>query len=199
MLGALVAVALLLVGCDNGHAHVRIVLDGSDTGDIEGFAYFPYEDASGDYPVYYDTGNELILVTLYEAGDIYYEFPLRDYVTGTTGYFAFWNVEADWYYLTAETQEYDSVLDVTNYYWAETPDFELDEYDILVWELFLELEESVPGLSASASAFDKVCLRGDGELPAQPELDLFHELRLDRFREQDRQRPSDLPPENAPE
>jgi hypothetical protein len=95
----------VLVGCDDDHHHHYYEDPVPPTGIAKGHAYFPFEDEWGNYPVYYDTGNELILVTLYDADDIYYEFPLRDFLTDTDGFFKLRNVHPGWYYLTAEAQE----------------------------------------------------------------------------------------------
>jgi len=183
----LAIIVALLVGCDDDHHHVYVIAPA--TGDIEGYAYFPYEDEWGNYPVYYDTGNELILVTLYDADDLYYEFPLRDYLTDTDGYFRFSDVTPDWYYLTAEAQEYDPVLDITDFYWAETYDFEVLAGDLHIWELFLEYEGSVAGRALGVEALDTLRQKGAGEMTWDSDLQLFHDARSKRLRREGRQRP----------
>ncbi len=183
----LALVTAILVGCHDRHHHVHIIIP--PTGDIEGYAYFPYQDPWGNYPVYYDTGNELILVTLYDADDIYYAFPLRDYLTATSGYFRFSDVTPDWYYLTAEAQEYDPVFDVTDFYWAETYDFEVRVGDLHVWELFLEYDGSVPGFAIGVKALDTLRQKGTGEITWNSDLQLFHDARSERFRHEGRERP----------
>ena len=62
------AAAAVLVSCGDGHHHHGHTVP--PTGVAKGYAYFPFEDEWGNYPVYYDTGNELILVTLYDADEI---------------------------------------------------------------------------------------------------------------------------------
>jgi len=180
-------IAALLVGCDDHHHHVHVIVPA--TGDIEGYAYFPYEDEWGNYPVYYDTGNELILVTLYDADDLNYEFPLRDYLTDTDGYFRFSDVTPDWYYLTAEAQEYDPVFDITDFYWSETNDFEVLAGDLHVWELFLEYEGSVAGRAVGVEALETLRQKGAGEISWDSDLQLFHDARSERLRSESRQRP----------
>jgi hypothetical protein len=182
-------VCAVLVGCDGGHHHVIII---PPTGDIEGFAYFPYTDEFGNFPVYYDTGNELILVTLYDADDITYDFPLRDYLTDTDGYYRFSDVTPDWYFLTAEAIEYDPVMDITDYYWVATPDFELRAYEVHIWDMYLEYDGSEPGPPRALAALTKLRELGPGELLWKPELESYHKDRAERFREQLRERPQEL-------
>jgi hypothetical protein len=156
-------------------------------GVAKGHAFFPFEDELGDYPVYYDTGNELILATLYDADDIFYEFPLRDFLTDTDGFFRFRKIERGWYFLTAEAQEYDPVLDITDFYWVETEDFRVRAGDIHIWELYLEYDGSEPGFLRSAQTLKKLGQLGPGELEWGPELEQFHELRLERFQRKELQ------------
>ena len=177
LFAAFCAVVAALVGCHDHH-HTRVILP---VGDIEGYASFPYEDEWGNYP--YDTENDLILVTLYDADDIDYEFPLRDYTTGWMGFFQFIDVLPGWYFLTAEVWEYDQVLDITDIYWAETEeDFLVLEGGVHIWDLFLEYSETVPGLPLAASLLKDLSERGAGELEWSPELERYHELRLERFK-----------------
>ncbi len=148
------AAVAILVGCDGNH-HTYITMD--TMSDIEGYAYFPCEDELGNYPVYYDTGNYDILVTLYDADDIYYEYPLREYLTATMGYYQFINVSPGWYlFLTAEAQVYDEALDITDYYWTETDDFCLFEGELYIQDLFLEYDSSEPGEPLSAKKPERV-------------------------------------------
>ncbi len=179
----LFAATAVLVGCDSHdhHHHHHVLPAVPTTGVAKGFAFFPFEDELGDYPVYYDTGNELILVTLYDADDIHYEFPLRDFLTDTDGFFKFRNANPGWYFLTAEAQEYDTVLDITDFYWAETEDFRVRAGDIHIWELYLEYDGSEPGFLRSAQTLKELGQLGPGELEWGPELEQFHGLRLERF------------------
>jgi hypothetical protein len=157
--------------------------------DIEGYAYFPYEDPWGNYPVYYDTGNELILVTLYDADDIYYAFPLREFITDTTGYYWFSGVSPDWYYLTAEAIECDLDWDIAYYYWTDTPDFELLPGELAIWDLYLEYDGWESGCPLAALYLHELAEHGARELESQPNLDQLHNIRLERFRREGRQRP----------
>ena len=192
LFAAFCVAATVLAGCDDHHHHhVHVVVP--TTGVIKGYAYFPFEDEWGNYPVYYDTGNQLILVTLYDAGDIYYEYPLRDFLTYTDGFFRFRRVTPGWYFLTAEALEYDSVLDITDFYWAETEDFDVLAGDIHIWDLYLEYDSSEPGYPRSAETLNELRELGPGELEWEPELELFHKLRLERFQQEgSRERPVGL-------
>ena len=183
----LVLVAAVLAGCDDDHYEIIL----PPLGDIEGFAYFPEYDAWGN-PIYYDTGNEGIWVTLYDADDILYEFPLRDYLTDTDGYFRFSDVTPDWYFLTADTSWYDPVFDVTDFYWAETPDFEVLVGVLHIWDLFLEWDGSVPGQALAPMALTSLNESGPGEKTWNAELNTLHGARSERFRLEGRQRPIEL-------
>jgi|GEM_PF-3099130 len=161
-------------------------------GDIDGFAYFPYEDLWGNYPVYYSTGNELILVTLYDADDIYYMFPLRDYLTDTTGYFLFTDVTPDWYFLTAEAIECDVVNDIADYYWAATYDFDLLPGELRFWELYLLYDGWEYGCPLSATLLRSMSEVGKGEMAKSADLERLRAARSERFRREGRQRPMEL-------
>lgn len=183
----LVLFAAVLAGCDDDY--VEVVLP--PLGDIEGYAYFPEYDIWGD-AIYYDTGNHDIWVTLYDRDDIYYEFPLRDYLTDTDGYFRFSDVTPDWYFLTADISLYDPVFDVTDFYWAETPDFEVLVGELHIWDLFLEWDRSVPGQAIASKALSALSQSGPGEKTWDADLKLFHDARSERFRFEGRQRPVEL-------
>jgi hypothetical protein len=161
-------------------------------GDIDGFAYFPYEDPWGNYPVYYGTGNELILVTLYDADDIYYMFPLRDYLTDTDGYFYFLDVTPDWYFLTAEAIECDVVNDIADYYWSATPDFDLLPAELRFWELYLWYDGWEYGCPRSAALLKDMSELGPGEIAQSADLERLRAARSERFRLEGKQRPIEL-------
>jgi hypothetical protein len=165
------------------------------TGDIEGFAYFPQEDPWGNYPAYYDTGNELILVTLYDADDIYYMFPLRDnfpLLTDTTGYFLFTDLAPDWYFLTAEAETYDPVFDITDFYWAETLDFDLLPGELRFRELYLLWFDWQYGRTLGATLLKGISEQGSEQVAPSSNLERFRAARSERFRLEGRQRPVEL-------
>ena len=160
-------------------------------GDIEGFAYFPEYDIWGN-PLYYATGNHRILVTLYDADDIHYMFPLRDNwpaLTDTTGYFLFTDVTPDWYFLTAEAIECDLDLDIADYYWAETYDFDLLPGELRFRELYLLHDGWEYGCPAGAALLKGISKLGQGEVAPSADLERFRAARSERFRQEDRQRP----------
>jgi hypothetical protein len=159
---------------------------------IEGAAFFPYESVYGEYPVYYTDGNELILVTLYSADDIYYEAPLRDYLTDTFGFYRFRNVYPGWYFLTAEALEYDPLAGVTYVYWAEIPDFYAYENGVEVWDLFLVWDRTEWGYPVGAKLFDEITLQKPGELEPTDTLNSYHKTRLDTLRKLRRTRTENL-------
>jgi hypothetical protein len=73
------------------------------------------------------------------------------------------------------------VLDITDVYWVETEDGHVLAGDIHIWELYLEYDGSEPGFLRSAAVLKELGQAGPGELEWGSELELFHQLRLERF------------------
>lgn len=128
--------AALFAGCNESGGDTEVIVRDPDphTGIIEGTAFYPFYDETGE-PVYYDAENQNIHVILYD-GDGH---PIEEQVTDSSGFYAFDYLPAGWYSVTAEVEEYDSIDDVFYIYTVSLPLFYLEEGEILhEVNLFLE-------------------------------------------------------------
>ncbi len=106
----------------------------SGGGDVEGIAYFPYESGYGEYPVYYETGNADIHVTLYDMhGDI-----VGHDVTGDDGFYLFTDAPPGTYYVNAYIELYNPDKRAYDIFEADSYDFYVDHDEIVIVDLYLE-------------------------------------------------------------
>lgn len=100
---------------------------------IEGYAYFPYQDG-GRYPVYYESGNEDILVTLRNQ----YGDPLEEYMTDEDGFYNFLDIRRGTYSVSAYITLYNPEQKQYDTYEADSRSFYVDSNKTIMVDLYLE-------------------------------------------------------------
>ncbi len=122
-----------IAGCDGGGDGDGSCTD-CDSSEIEGRAFFPYND-NGLYPVYFGYGNYDITVVLHDEDDVPV-FILDK--TEDDGYFSFTGLSSGWYFVTAYIDVYNEHTNTYTMYQAKSDDIYVGRNERIL-EVRLEL------------------------------------------------------------